>query len=198
MAGRLEFARAVSRRKFVPPMNAPALTSYRLFKTASAREVAVLLAVAWFVPFAVHLAPWSGVRPLGAYLLPMFWTSFMAAYFYGPKIGALTGFFAPAVNLLVTGLPAWRFLSVMSGELVVFALITAWAVCRFPRFFLLAPIVCILTVLISTAIQVVASAGFSVAALGEPLGQAVVDGFAGLTVLSAINAVLVGFYPKAK
>ena len=86
----------------------------------------------------------------------------------------------------------------MSGELVVFALITAWAVCRFPRFFLLAPIVCILTVLISTAIQVVASAGFSVAALGEPLGQAVVDGFAGLTVLSAINAVLVGFYPKAK
>lgn len=154
----------------------------------------MLLAVAWFVPFAVHLAPWSGVRPLGAYLLPMFWTTFVAAYFYGPKVGALTGLFTPAVNLLVTGLPAWRFLSVMSAELVVFALMSVWAVRRFPRFFLLAPIVCVLVVLISTATQMVATAGTS----GVQWGQLIVDGLAGLTVLSAINAALVGFYPKAK
>lgn len=177
--------------------SAPALVSSRVFRTATAREIAVLLAVAWFVPFAVHLAPWSGVRPLGVYLLPMFWATFVATYFYGPKIGALTGLFAPALNLLVTGLPAWRFLSVMSAELVVFALVTAWGVYRSPRFFLLAPIACFLVVLISTAIQVVASVGFSVDGLGEQLGHAVVDGCAGLAVLSAINAALVGFYPKA-
>ena len=50
-------------------------------RKAGLRETAALLFVAWLVPFAVHLVPWSGDRPLGAYLLPMFWTAFVAVYF---------------------------------------------------------------------------------------------------------------------
>ena len=41
----------------------------------------------------VHLIPWTGARPIGAYLLPMFWTAFVATYLFGSRIGALVGVF---------------------------------------------------------------------------------------------------------
>src|SRR4051812_37497646 len=100
-------------------------TSTSVFKKAGLRDTAVLLALAWVVPFAVHLVPWSGDRPLGAYLLPMFWTAFVAVYFYGAWIGLLVGLFAPAINLALTGMPAGQFIIETSVELVVFALATA-------------------------------------------------------------------------
>lgn len=86
------------------------VTLSTVFKKAGLRETTGLLAVAWLVPLAVHLVPWSGERPFEAYLQPMFWATFVAAYFYGGRIGLLVGLFALAANLLVTGLPASKFL----------------------------------------------------------------------------------------
>ncbi len=55
-------------------------TARRLFSLdrVTWRETAILMLVAWLVPFLVHLVPWAGPRPLGVYLLPAFWTAFVA------------------------------------------------------------------------------------------------------------------------
>src|SRR4051812_50155412 len=82
-----------------------------VFKRPRLQEAAVLLALAWAVPFLVHLIPSSGARPLGVYLLPMFWTAFVAVYFYGAVMGLAVGLVAPAINLMVTGLPVSRHIA---------------------------------------------------------------------------------------
>lgn len=166
------------------------------FRKASAREAGVLLALAWFVPFAIHLVPWSGMRPLGAYLLPMFWATFVAAYFHGGKMGVVVGLFAPGINLVVTGLPAWRFLGVLSFELVIYALAATWAIRRVPRFMLIAPLGYLVAKVASTGLQMVTPI---FGEIGSPLqffAHSIVGGLAGLIVLGAINAALVWYYPK--
>jgi len=177
-------------------MSSIATPSGSVYRKINARETAVLLMLAWLVPFLVHVAPWAGARPLGAYLLPMFWATFVAVYFYGAGAGLLTGLFAPAINLLVTGLPAWKFLSVLSFELAVFALVLAWAVRRAPRFWLLAPLGYLVAKTASTLLQ---SATPVFGDIGAPLrffAASVAGGAAGLAVLAAINFALVRFYPK--
>jgi hypothetical protein len=171
-------------------------SSIGIFRKATARETASLLLVAGLLPFLIHLLPWSGARPLGAYLLPMFWTTFVAAYFYGPKIGVLVGLFAPTLNLVITGLPTWKFLGLMSVELTVFALVTAWAVRRIPRFILVAPLGYLVARLAVTTLQIALGV---VEDAGPPLAflaQVVLGSLVGLVVLSAINGALVRFYPK--
>lgn len=167
-----------------------------VFRKVTAREAAVLLVIAWLIPFLVHLAPWAGARPLGAYLLPMFWATFVAVYFYGAGAGLLTGLFAPAVNLLVTGLPAWKFFGVLSFELAVFALILAWAVRHAPRFWLLAPLGYLVAKAASTLLQSATPVFGDIGAPARFLAASVAGGAAGLVVLAAINLALVKYYPK--
>ncbi len=161
-----------------------------LFKKAGLRETTVLLGVAWLVPFVVHLVPWSGERPLGVYLLPMFWATFVAAYFYGARIGLLVGLFSPAINLLVTGLPAWRFHGEMAVELAIFALVTAWAVRRLGRFALIAPLGYVGAKMVTMVL-------LAPTAPAMDLARSLVSALAGLAALAAINAALVWFYPKS-
>lgn len=167
-----------------------------VFKKITVSEAAVLLVVAWLIPFLVHFAPWSGPRPLGAYLLPMFWATFIAIYFYGLGAGLLTGLFAPAINLLVTGLPAWKFLSVMSFELVIFSVVMTWAVRRAPRFWLWAPLGYLVAKTASTLLQSTTPIFGEVSAPVQFFTRAIVGGAAGLAVLAVINVLLVKFYPK--
>lgn len=164
------------------------------FRKVTAREAAVLLAVAWLVPMLVHTVPWSGERPLGAHLLPMFWAPLVAAYFYGATLGAAVAVFAPAVNLLLTGLPALPRMGTLAAEVVVFAVAVALAVRRFPRWAIIAPLACAaakLVVLLVTPF-VAAGAGLN----GEAFRSAFAPAFPGLVVLAALNAALVWFYPK--
>jgi len=168
-----------------------------LFRKFTAREAAVLFALAWLVPFLIHLVPWGEARPLGAYLLPVFWVTFVALYFYGLTAGLLTGLFAPAVNLLVTGLPAWKFFGTMGLELVVFVLFTTWAVRQSPRFWLWAPLGYFVA---KTVAALLVSAPMVVGrpdAAGYFFTHLVVGGAAGLVVLGLINGALVIYCPKA-
>jgi hypothetical protein len=167
-----------------------------VFRKAGMKETAVLLALAWFIPFAIHLAPWAGERPLGAYLIPMFWAAFVAVYLYGVTVGIVVGLFAPVLNLLVTGLPAWKFLSVLSFELVAFVLITAWAVRRAWIFILVAPLGYVLAKVASTGLQAATSAFGDIGQPAQFFMRSVSGSAAGLVVLTAINAALVWFYPK--
>ncbi len=168
-----------------------------VFKKLTMRDAAVLLALAWLTPFLVHLVPWSGARPIGAYLLPVFWATFIAVYFYGVTAGLLAGLFAPAVNLLVTGLPAWRFFGTMGLELVVFVLVTAWAVRQSPRFWLWAPLgYCVAKTTAALLLSAPTVVGRPDAA-GYFFTHLVVGGATGLVILALINGALVKFYPKA-
>ena len=177
--------------------SATATPAPAIFRTASIRETAVLLIIAWLVPFVVHLAPWSGARPLGAYLLPMFWTAFVAGYFFGLRTALLVALFAPALNLLVTGLPAWKFLSTLALELIFFSLFTTWFVRRMPRFALIAPLGYAVARLIVCGLQAATDPAHATM-YGDAFGHSLVGGAAGLGVLFAINGALVWFYPKER
>lgn len=167
-----------------------------LSKRATLRGTAGLLAVAWLVPFVVHLLPWSGPRPLGAHLLPMFWTAFAAVYLHGLRVGLLVGLFAPALNLALTGLPALRWLSVLSFELVVFALFAWWAVRHRPALWFIAPAGYLAAKLASTGLQTLLALFGDLGAPGAFLLGSLRNALPGLAVLAIINFALLKFYPK--
>ena len=177
------------------PTTATALGT--VFKKAGLKETAVLLALAWLIPFAIHLLPWSEARPLGAYLIPVFWTAFVAVYFYGAAVGLIVGLAGPVLNLVVTGLPAWRFLGVMSIELVIFVLVLTGAVRRAPQFFLLAPLGYLVAIAASTGLQAVTTLFGAIGQPGPHFLRSLAGSLAGLVVLTAINIALVRFYPKS-
>jgi len=168
----------------------------RFFRPARLSETSVLLAVAWLVPFAVHLVPWSGPRPLGVYLLPMFWTTFVAAYFYGARTAVIVGLFAPLLNALLTGSPAWRSLGVTSFEIVAFALLTTLALRLRPRWVIVAALGYV-GARVAAALLLVATGVLG--DLGSPVHyvqRALVNGLAGFAVLTVINLALVRNYPR--
>lgn len=199
----MRIARSESRRKFraVNPSSTAEAPGAEMFKRPGVRETAILLGLAWAVPFFLHLIPWAGPRPLGVYLLPMFWTAFVATYFYGGVMGLAVGLFAPAINLLVTGLPAGPQVARASLELTVFAFATAWGVSRAPRFILIAPLGYVAARLAWAEWQALTDPRVqseTIAQAGAAVLRSLVNGSAGLVVLAAINVALVWFYPKAK
>jgi hypothetical protein len=173
-------------------------TSRAVFVTPRAtwRETTVLLAVAWLVPVLVHVLPWNGPRPLGVYVLPVFWTTFLAVYFRGAAPGLLVGLVTPALNLLFTGLPAVNSAGPMSLEIAFFVLVAALLVGRWPGFGLAAPLAWVAAKALVVGVQ------FFVPALGDAgdplphLARSAQNGLAGLGVLAVINVLLVAFYPK--
>ncbi len=173
----------------------PATPAAGLFQRPKVRDTAVLLALAWAVPFALHLVPWSGERAIGVYLVPMFWTAFVAVYFYGLRVGLVVALFAPAVNLAITGLPALERLSLVSFELTLFTLIAWLGVRRVPAWWVVAPLAWVVARIGYTLLQVLlgsarhADAGYFL--------ESVVRTLPGLAVLLAINFVLARFYAKS-
>ena len=160
------------------------------------RETTVLLVAAWLVPLLVHLLPWSGPRPLGVYLLPVFWTTFLAVYFRGALTGLLVGLVTPVINLLFTGLPALASTFPMSLEVAGFVLVAALLLRRWSGFPLTAPLAWVGGKALALAVL------FFVPGLGHTgdllphLSHSTGNGLAGLAVLAAINALLVFFRPK--
>jgi hypothetical protein len=165
-----------------------------IFKRTTFRETAVLLAVAWLVPFMVHLIPWSGDRPLGALLLPMFWTGFVAVYLYGLRVGLLVGLFAPALNLVLTGLPALSRLAMMSFEIAVFVSFAWWLVQRKSAGFWVAPLGYLTAKLATALLQILT--GASALAVGSEFPTSLVAALPGLVILAGVNYAVIKYYPK--
>lgn len=164
------------------------------FPRATISETALLLAVAWLVPFAVHLLPWAGEVPLGAHLLPMFWTAFVAVYLFGLRMGLLVGLFAPALNLALTGLPAASRLGWLGLEVTVFVLFAWWCVRRRSGWWLVAPLGYLVAKLAVAGLQT-----FRAAAAGElwaAVPAALLQALPGLGVLAAVNFALVRLHPR--
>lgn len=166
-----------------------------VFKRASIRETTVLLAVAWLMPFAVHLVAWQGDRPLGAHLLPMFWAAFAAVYLFGFRTGLLVGLFAPALNLVLTGLPALSRLSWMSLEILAFVLCAWWIVRRQPAWWLVAPACFVCAKTAVTLLQIVI--GVLPVEAWELIPVSILLALPGLVVLAGVNVAMIKVYPKA-
>jgi len=160
------------------------------------RESTVLLAVAALVPFLVHLLPWSGPRPLGVYVLPVFWTTFVAVYFRGAALGLAVGLVTPLISVLLTGLPVATSISAMSLEIAFFVPVAAWAVVRAPGFRFWAPVAWVAAKAAAIGVQMLIPAFHETEGFLSHLGRSAQNGLAGLVVLAVINVLLVSFYPK--
>lgn len=160
------------------------------------RETTVLLAVAGLLPFLVHLLPWPGHRPLGVYVLPVFWTTFIAVYFRGAVLGLLVGLVTPVINLLLTGLPVSTAIGSMSLEIAFFVLAAAWLAGRWPGFRFTAPLAWVVGKGLAITIQYFIPAFAETEFPWQHLARSTQNGLAGLAVLVAINLLLVKLYPK--
>jgi len=168
------------------------------YRKAGARGTTLLLVAACLIPLGVHLIPWQGSTPLGAHLLPMFWATFVAVYLYGGRMALAAGLLSPAINLALTGLPAWRFLSVLSFELVIFALVTAWLTRRAPGIWLWAPLGYGVAKLASTGLQASTHVFGEIGAPGTFLVGSLTNAWAGLALLMLINLGLTRVNPPAQ
>jgi len=166
-----------------------------VFKRAGVWETTTLLALAWLVPFALHLVPWNGDRPLGVHLVPMFWTAFVAIYLYGLRVGLIAALFAPAVNLVITGLPALERLALMSFELTLFTVVAWLAVKRAPKCWWIAPLAWLAARVGYTLLQI--ALGSAAHADAGYFAQSVMRALPGMAVLLVINYALCRLYPKA-
>ena len=95
-------------------------------KTAATVTGMVLL------PILVHLIPFSGATPLGAYLLPMFIAPLVAAFYLSPVGLVLAALLAPVINHALTGMPAAAILPGIMVELALFSLIVWWLIKKRP------------------------------------------------------------------
>ena len=80
------------------------------------------------LPIMVHLIPFSGVYPLGAYLLPMFFAPLVAVFFVSPVGLVLAALLAPMLNNILTGMPQAPMLYFITSELIIFSALVFWAV----------------------------------------------------------------------
>jgi hypothetical protein len=152
---------------------------------ATVGQTTALLISAAATPLLVHLLPSWDTLPLGAHLLPMFWMVFVATYLFGLKTGVLAALAGPIVSLALSGAPALGRLGTMTAELLVFVAIAAWAVRRWPRVWLIAPLSYVAAkAVITVALLVVTGT------IGTPLAG-LVAALAGLGILTAINFALV-------
>ena len=80
------------------------------------------------LPHVFHLIPQGGIifAPLSLVIL-------IGAYKLGWKVGLIAALASPLVNHLLTGMPAWPVLAVMTFKLVVLALIAGFTVQHFKR-----------------------------------------------------------------
>ena len=163
-------------------------------RKVGSRANAIILAIALCMPVLIHMAPWGGGVPLGAFLLPMFWVAFVAVYLYGPWVGLLVALLGPTVNTFLTRFPAIKFNIAMTFELAVFVLF-AWLVIRTPRgraFWLLAPLSYVVAKTCSSGLR---AAGVSflgdIGSAGEFFLRSVTNGAPGLLILAVINFALV-------
>jgi hypothetical protein len=80
------------------------------------------------LPHVFHLIPQGGIifAPLSLVIL-------IGAYKLGWKVGLIAALSSPLVNHLLTGMPAWPVLVVMTFKLVVLALIAGFTAQHFKR-----------------------------------------------------------------
>ena len=158
----------------------------------------MLLVAAWLVPFLVHLVPWHGERPLGVYLLPVFWTTLVAVRVYGIGFALVVGLVTPLVNLALTGLPAAARIGPMALEVVGFVLVAGWLARKAPRFFLAAPAAYATGKALAIGVQWAVPAFDYTRDPAAHLLASLQNGLAGLVILTLLNLGLMLWAQRGK
>ena len=142
------------------------------------------------LPIIVHLIPFSGAYPLGAYLLPMFIAPLVAAFYVSPVGLFLAGLLAPIINNLLTGMPQPPMLYFVTGELIVFSILVFWIVQKektFLGFSALAFLVAKLAIMVPQIL--ILNGGFDLSVLGQYLNGLAIS-IPGILILFIVERLL--------
>lgn len=176
-------------------MTSVAPVAEKVLRRSGTRDSALLMVVVWLMPVGIHLIPWSGSAPLGAYLLPMFWVTLVATYLFGAGAGLLVGLTAPLLNGMITGFPSAQLLSILAFELAVFAIVARGLIRNSPGFWLSGPFGYVAAKVASTTVQYF----FPVfGGMGEPGAffiRSVQTALPGMLALALIHLALVKIRP---
>lgn len=143
------------------------------------------------LPIIVHVIPFSGSQPLGAYLLPMFIAPLVAAFYVSPVGLVLAALFAPLINSALTGMPQAPILYFVTSELIIFSLLVFWFVQKekvFPGFSALAFLLAKLVVMLPKIL--ILSGGLTFSAIGQNLTGLTVA-IPGILFLFAVERLLI-------
>ena len=116
------------------------------------KATAILLAVASVLPLLVHLIPPYQGTPMGAILLPMFYVPLIAILFYRTHVGLIVAVVAPLISFLITGLPQWQLIALLSFELIAFTLFASQLLRSTLMAWVAAPLAFLLTKAVSAAL----------------------------------------------
>ena len=142
------------------------------------------------LPIIVHLIPFSGPQPLGAYLLPMFIAPLVAAFYVSPVGLILAAILAPVINNALTGMPQAPMLYFVTGELIVFSMIVFWIVQKkkiFLGFSALAFLVAKLVVMVPGIL--ILNGEFNLSVFGQNLASLAIS-IPGIMILFAVERLL--------
>ena len=142
------------------------------------------------LPIIVHLIPFSGPQPLGAYLLPMFIAPLVAAFYVSPVGLILAAILAPVINNALTGMPQAPMLYFVTGELIVFSMIVFWIVQKkkiFLGFSALAFLVAKLVVMVPGIL--ILNGEFNLSVFGQNLAGLAIS-IPGIMILFAVERLL--------
>jgi len=142
------------------------------------------------LPIIVHVIPFSGAQPLGAYLLPMFVAPLVAAFYISPVGLILAAVLAPMINSALTGMPQVPLLYFVTSELIVFSSIVFWIVQKgkmFPGFSALAFVLAKVVVVVPKIL--ILSGGLTLSAIRQNLTGLAVS-IPGILVLVVVERLL--------
>lgn len=161
---------------------------------AQAFYTALTLTGMVLLPISVHLIPFSGLQPLGAYLLPMFVAPLVAAFYVSPLGLFLAAILAPIINNALTGMPQVPMLYFVTSELILFSMIVFWIVQKEKTFFgfsALAFLVAKLVVMVPRIL--ILSGGFDLPVVGQNLAGLAIS-IPGILILFAVERLLHRWY----
>lgn len=87
----------------------------------------IILAATMLLPFIFHLIPPVSDVPMGARLLPLFYAPLVAVLLFRAHVGLIAAALAPMLNYLLTGRPEFGLVTLLSLELVTFAIFSLLA-----------------------------------------------------------------------
>ena len=143
-----------------------------------------------FLPILVHLVPFSGSIPLGAYLLPMFIAPLVAAFYLSPIGLVIASLVGPLLNHYLTGMPTQVMLPNIILELLFFSLMVSYVVRNKSGFVGMSALAFVLAKLIRT-IVVGALTGVLSLDMFTPLAMGLKIALPGLLILTVIEIFLI-------
>ena len=161
-------------------------------KNVIVQSIYTVLTLAGMVllPIIVHLIPFSGASPLGAYLLPMFIAPLVAAFYVSPIGLILAALLAPLINNALTGMPQVPMLYFVTSELILFSMLVFWIVQKkktFLGFSALAFLIANLAVMIPRLL--ILNGGLDLSVLGQNLADLAIS-IPGILILFVVERLL--------